>query len=75
MIYESGNLLAESRRFCYESQLICSEIDLERLSQERMRQTSFAQTAIREHARLAGFRTIHLSLKLPRQEYLTETDL
>lgn len=70
MIYESGNLLAESRRFCYESQLICSEIDLERLSQERMRQTSFAQTAIREHARLAGFRTIHLSLKLPRQGYL-----
>ncbi len=70
MIYENGNLLAESRRFCYESQLIYSEIDLERLSQERMRQTSFAQTAIREHARLTGFRTIHFSLNWPRQEYL-----
>ena len=31
LIYENGNLLAESHRFSFEPQLICSEIDLERL--------------------------------------------
>ncbi len=41
LICENGNLLAESRALRLEPQLICSEIDLERLSQERMRQTSF----------------------------------
>ena len=70
MICENGNLIAESRRFCYEPQLISSEIDLERLSQERMRQTTFGQTVIREHSRLRDFRTIRYSLKLPQEEQL-----
>ena len=43
LICENGNLLATSRRFSLEPQVVCSEIDLERLSQERMRQTSFAR--------------------------------
>jgi NAD+ synthase (glutamine-hydrolysing) len=68
MICENGNLLAESRRFCYEPQITVSEIDLERLSQERMRQTSFNQSVIRERYRLRDFRTIHCSVELPRQE-------
>ncbi|MGD1092437.1 MAG: NAD(+) synthase [Bryobacteraceae bacterium] len=70
MICENGNLLAESRRFCYEPQITVSEIDLERLSQERMRQTSFGQSVIRERHRLRDFRTIRCSLDLPRQEHL-----
>lgn len=53
MIAENGNLIAESRRFCMEPQIITSEIDLERLSQERMRQTSFGQSVIREQHRSA----------------------
>ena len=44
LIYENGNLIAESRRFSYQPQLICAEIDLERLTQERMRQNSFGQS-------------------------------
>ena len=73
MICENGNLLAESRRFCYEPQIIRSEIDLERLSQERMRQTSFCQTVIRERSRLSDFRTVRCSLKLPCEEHLLLT--
>src|SRR5262249_7953721 len=36
LIYENGTMLAESRRFSYQPQLVCSEIDLERLASERM---------------------------------------
>ncbi len=70
MICENGNLIAESRRFAYEPQIITSEIDLERLSQERMRQTSFGQSVIREKNRLRDFRTIHCPVELPRREHL-----
>jgi NAD+ synthase (glutamine-hydrolysing) len=68
LIYENGVLLAESRRFSDTPQLVCSEIDLERLAQERMRQTSFGDSIRREHARLTEFRTIPFSLELPRAE-------
>lgn len=67
MICENGNLIAESRRFCYEPQVTTSEIDLERLSQERMRQTSFGQSVIRERYRLRDFRTIRCSIKVPME--------
>src|SRR5690349_3571298 len=70
MIAENGNLIAESKRFGYEPQIITGDIDLERLSQERMRQTSFGQAAIREQYRLRDFRTIRCSLELPRKERL-----
>src|SRR5919108_1649016 len=43
MIYENGTLIAEAERFQYASQLVLADIDLERLAQERMRQTSFGQ--------------------------------
>ena len=67
VIYENGGLLAETERFASQPQLVCSEIDLERLSQERMRQTTFAQNALRERERLRQFRTIKFALDLPRR--------
>ena len=70
LIYENGNLVGESRRFEDEPQLVCSEIDLERLSQERMRQTSFGESVRNESARLKGFRTVHFAATLPRAEHL-----
>jgi NAD+ synthase (glutamine-hydrolysing) len=70
MIAENGNLIAESQRFSYGRQIITSEIDLERLSQERMRQTSFGQAVIREQYRLRDFRTIRCSVDLPRKDRL-----
>ena len=67
LVYENGNLVAESRRFSREPQLVCAEVDLERLAQDRMRQTSFGQAAARHRAELSEFRTIRLALELPRR--------
>src|SRR4029077_12577901 len=50
-----------------DPQLICSEIDLERLSQERMRQTRFAQTVRHHRDALRQFRPIKFSMELARR--------
>jgi len=44
-IAENGHMLAEGRRFAMESQLVVSEIDVERLDTERMVNTTFAPPA------------------------------
>jgi NAD+ synthase (glutamine-hydrolysing) len=73
LIAENGNIVAESRRFEDPPQLICSEIDLERLSQERMRQTSFGQAIRREAGRLRDFRTVEFDLEIrPCEQLLLE---
>jgi NAD+ synthase (glutamine-hydrolysing) len=70
IICENGTILVESERFSLEPQLITSEVDLERLSQERMRQTSFGQAVIREKSQLENFRMIRCSVRLPREQRL-----
>lgn len=70
MIYENGTCLAESKRFTYGPQLIAGEIDLDRLAQERMRQTSFGQSVRRHADEIAGFRTIRFPAALPTGEEL-----
>jgi NAD+ synthase (glutamine-hydrolysing) len=45
MIYENGRLLAETGRFAASEQLLMADVDLERLTQERMRVTSFNDAA------------------------------
>jgi NAD+ synthase (glutamine-hydrolysing) len=44
LIYENGTLLAASRRFQLDEQLIISEIDVERINTERRTNTTFAPT-------------------------------
>jgi NAD+ synthase (glutamine-hydrolysing) len=70
LICENGTMLAESQRFAYQAQLVCSEIDLERLAQERMRQNSFSQNARAERDRARDFRTIEFSFDLPKEKKL-----
>ncbi len=66
LISENGRLLAESQRFAWQPQLVTADIDLERLTQDRMRTTSFAASR-REHiARVRGFRTVDLEIEVPR---------
>ncbi len=67
LIAENGNILIESERFRTEPQLVSSEIDLERLSQERMRQNTFGDTARREYQSIRRFRRISFSNELPRR--------
>ena len=50
LIYENGILLAKSKRFDLGAQLICAEIDVERLRNERQKNTTFRQAAALESA-------------------------
>ena len=68
LIYENGNRIAQSQRFSAQPQLICAEIDLERLTQERMRQGSFGQAIRHDRERLREFRTIRFAAELPSHE-------
>lgn len=58
LIYESGELIAESTRFEVEEQLIISDIDVERLRNERQVNTTFASAQriyINEYVKLVPF--------------------
>lgn len=70
MIYENGSLLAESERFAYESHLLLGDIDLERLSVERMRQNSFGLSRQNHKEQIRPFRTIRFSVALPHDHQL-----
>ncbi|KQR84551.1 NAD synthetase [Burkholderia sp. Leaf177] len=65
IIYENGELLAESERFLDTSHLVFADIDLERLSRERMRQTTFGQSVRRHADEVSAFETIRFELDLP----------
>jgi NAD+ synthase (glutamine-hydrolysing) len=65
LICENGQMLAESARFADDSHLIHADIDLERLTRERLRQTSFGQSAARHADRLTQFRRVPLTLGIP----------
>jgi NAD+ synthase (glutamine-hydrolysing) len=65
LICENGELLAESRRFCDDEQIIFADVDLERLQQDRMRQTSFSD-CIRDYlAYLRQMRRIPVTINPP----------
>ena len=65
MVYENGTLVAESRRFSSEPQLALVDVDLGRLTADRMRQNTFAATALRHAAETGRFREIEFSVPLP----------
>jgi NAD+ synthase (glutamine-hydrolysing) len=70
LIYENGTKLAESKRFSYDSQLVTGDVDLDRLSQDRMRQGSFGQS-VHHHSRyLADFIPLVVNATIPREETL-----
>ena len=68
MVYENGALLAESERFRQTSQWVMADIDLERLTQERMRMNSFGYSMQRHRETLQNFRNIRVPAALPRTE-------
>jgi len=65
LIYENGELLAESARFASEEQLIIGDVDLERLSQERMRLTSYNDTIHDYRDQIRALRRIPFEFDLP----------
>lgn len=72
LICENGTILAEAERFSMEPQIVCADIDLDRLSQERMRKNSFARNRETRREEISRFRTIPLSLELPSGRMLLE---
>jgi NAD+ synthase (glutamine-hydrolysing) len=66
MIYENGELLAEAERFAGGGQIITADIDLERLLQERMRTTSFNDSAGECRERLQTMRRIAFEFSVPQ---------
>jgi NAD+ synthase (glutamine-hydrolysing) len=65
LICENGELLAESRRFCDDEQIIFADVDLERLQQDRMRQTSFSDCISDYLAYLRQMRHISVNITPP----------
>ncbi|KGD92439.1 NAD synthetase [Achromobacter sp. RTa] len=65
LIYENGELLGESERFLGHSHLIFSDVDLERLSRERMRQTTFGQSVRRHQDEVRKFRAVPVPVRPP----------
>jgi NAD+ synthase (glutamine-hydrolysing) len=65
LIYENGELLAESERFVATSSITYADIDLERLSRERMRQTTFGDSVRRHREEVARFQVVRFHLELP----------
>lgn len=65
LIYENGELLAESPRFADGEQLIFGDIDLERLAQERMRLTSFGDTVHDHRKEVQALRRITFEFETP----------
>ena len=70
MIYENGNLLGESKRFSKTAQIIYSELDLDRLIQDRMRMTSFGQNARTHRDKITALRQVPLEIMPPEGRLL-----
>jgi len=65
LIYESGDLIAESERFVSGSHFISGDVDLERVSRERMRQNSFGDSVRKHKSRLDSFRRVAFEVAIP----------
>jgi NAD+ synthase (glutamine-hydrolysing) len=70
LIYEKGDMLAQSERFRDDSHIIFGDVDLERLAQERMHATTFAQSVRRHADEVAKFRIQRAALDLPLERDL-----
>jgi NAD+ synthase (glutamine-hydrolysing) len=68
LIYENGDRLAESERFAGEEQIVAADVDLERLVQDRMRLTSFSDSAGEHRERVRAIRRIGFELQVPAGE-------
>lgn len=62
LIYENGEMLAGSERFLDDSHMIFADVDLERLSHERMRQTTFGMSVQRHKDEAAKFQIVRFSI-------------
>jgi NAD+ synthase (glutamine-hydrolysing) len=65
LIFENATRVVETQRFLDGPQLVTGDIDLDRLTQDRIRQNSFAQAMHHYRDELARFRTVRFRASLP----------
>lgn len=65
MICENATMLAETERFARSGQLVTADVDLDRLVQDRMRQTSFSQAVGVHRDKSEAFRTVAFTMEPP----------
>ncbi|RLV49086.1 NAD(+) synthase [Nocardioides mangrovicus] len=65
MVYEAGDLLAESERFPDGPRRSVADVDLDRLRQDRLRQGSFDDNRRTHAGRVGGFRTVTFEVDPP----------
>jgi NAD+ synthase (glutamine-hydrolysing) len=75
LIYENGELLAESDRFAGGGQLITADVDLDRLATDRLQMTTFADCVHDHRERLRSLRRIPFELGVPRLEVRLRRDI
>ncbi|HPW68649.1 MAG: NAD(+) synthase [Desulfomonilia bacterium] len=74
LVYENGNLVSESKRFSWEPQVAFADLDLDRLTLERIRMTTFHDARTRTSGHTA-FRDIILDLDPPGGRILLEREI
>ncbi|CAG2156743.1 NAD(+) synthase [Cupriavidus numazuensis] len=70
LICENGELLAESERFADTSHVLFADVDVERLSRERMHQVTFGHSVRRHKAEVDKFRVVRFPLEVSRDKAL-----
>ncbi|MBF6332196.1 NAD(+) synthase [Nocardia transvalensis] len=65
LVCENGEVLAEGERFADHPQLVAADIDLRRLTADRLRMTSFADNVHDHRERLARLRRLEFDLPIP----------
>jgi NAD+ synthase (glutamine-hydrolysing) len=68
LIYENGDLRAESDRFSPDEHMIVADVDLERLMQDRSRLTFFHDNVADYQEKIASIRRIAFEFDVPRGE-------
>jgi NAD+ synthase (glutamine-hydrolysing) len=74
MIYENGSLLAESQRFQQEPHIIYADVDIDRLTQDRMKLTTFGRNALNHKEKLAAFRHVSFLVDFPEGRFLLDRE-
>lgn len=75
LIYENNDLLAESERFADDEQIIVTDVDLERLAQDRMRLTSFNDGVGDHRDKVRAMRRVAFDFALPGGRYALLRDV
>jgi len=75
MIFENGDPVAHGERFALEEELICADIDLDRIASDRASTNSFGDSIHDHRERLQAFRRIPFTLDVPKEPIPLERTL